>query len=177
MSDLTMQSANTLQFGRQYGLQNGSQPWSTFGNPPGSQDLASRLTALREAQSPASNAATAASPRLVKAAHEFEASMMKELLAPMQPGKDPLSSEDESDPSNAALSEFASEALGKAISERGGLGIAKSILHQLAASTRFSSTVPTMDEMPQEIRAVASATRRMPEVLKIDRQTAMRIAR
>jgi Rod binding domain-containing protein len=75
---------------------------------------------------------TTASPRLVKAAHEFEASMMKELLAPMQPGKGLMGEDEDDSNSNAALTEFASEALGKAISEQGGLGIARSILHKLA---------------------------------------------
>jgi Rod binding domain-containing protein len=132
MSDITMQSANALQLGRQPGLQLGTQT------------LTDRLTALRVAQSQAaSNSASATSPRLIKAAHEFEASMMKELLAPMQPGKDILTAEDENDNSNAALTEFASEALGKAISERGGLGIAKSILHQLSASNHAKNPTVT----------------------------------
>jgi Rod binding domain-containing protein len=132
MSDLTMQSANALQIGKQSGIQIGTQP--------GGRNLA----ALRTAQTQStSNTAPVPPPRLVKAAHEFEASMMKELLAPMQSGKDVLGGDDDSDNSNSALTEFASEALGKAISERGGLGIATSILRQLSASNHSKSAPVT----------------------------------
>ena len=81
------------------------------------------------------NAVTVPQPRLVRAAHEFEAAMMKELMAPLESGKDALGGEDEESGSSSALGSFAGEALGKAISEHGGFGIAKSILHQLTASS------------------------------------------
>lgn len=80
-------------------------------------------------------------PRLVKAAHEFEAAMMKELMAPLEPGHDPLGGEAE-DGSSSALGSFAGEALGKAISEHGGFGIAKSIIHQLTGNHSGNSPVP-----------------------------------
>jgi Rod binding domain-containing protein len=74
---------------------------------------------------------------LVSAAHEFEAQMMKELLKPMT-GKDALTGEDEvgggDAGSNGALGEFASEALGQALSQRGGFGIANSIVRDLSHS-------------------------------------------
>jgi Rod binding domain-containing protein len=76
-------------------------------------------------------------PRLVHAAHEFEAQMMKELLKPMT-GKDGLAGEDEDTASdagsNGALGDFASQALGQALSQQGGFGIAKSILRDLSHS-------------------------------------------
>lgn len=74
-------------------------------------------------------------PRLVRAAHEFEAQMMKELLKPMT-GGDGLTGEDDDAGSGAggALGGFASEALGRALSERGGLGIANSILRDISHS-------------------------------------------
>jgi Rod binding domain-containing protein len=76
-------------------------------------------------------------PRLAKAAHEFEAQMMKELLKPMT-GKDALTGEDAADGGDAnsegALGEFASEALGQALSMHGGFGIANSIIHDLSHS-------------------------------------------
>lgn len=83
-------------------------------------------------------AAGAPSPRLVRAAHEFEGQMMKELLEPMT-GSDPLTgAEDNNSDSGAgssgALGEFASEALGKALSERGGFGIADRIVRELSHS-------------------------------------------
>ncbi|HEV2486420.1 MAG TPA: hypothetical protein VGT08_12880 [Terracidiphilus sp.] len=80
---------------------------------------------------------SAAQPRLVRAAHEFEAQMMKELLKPMT-GKDGLTGEDEDTAGNAGsngtLEEFASQALGQALSQQGGFGIAKSILQDLSHS-------------------------------------------
>jgi Rod binding domain-containing protein len=72
-------------------------------------------------------------PRLVKAAHEFEAQMMKELLKPMTGGNG-LTGEDDEDAEGAggALGEFASESLGRALSDKGGLGIAASIVNSLS---------------------------------------------
>jgi Rod binding domain-containing protein len=91
-------------------------------------------------------ASSAPSPKLVKAAHEFEAQMMKELLAPMT-GSDPLFGDEDDDGgdsgpalgsgsgSGGALADFASEALGQALSERGGFGIANKIIRQLAPAS------------------------------------------
>ena len=75
------------------------------------------------------------SPRLVKAAQEFEAQMMKELLEPMT-GQDDFAVESSNASGDGeavgALGEFASEALGKAISSRGGFGIADRVVHELS---------------------------------------------
>jgi Rod binding domain-containing protein len=74
-------------------------------------------------------------PRLERSAHEFEASLMAELLKPLQEG-DALTGEDsgEGGGSGGALAGFASQSLARAISERGGFGIAGRILHQLEFS-------------------------------------------
>ena len=81
---------------------------------------------------PASGAATP-QPRLVHAAHEFEAQMMKELLKPLNQSDGLTGSGEDSDAegSGGALGEFASEALGRALSEGGGFGIASRIVKQL----------------------------------------------
>ncbi len=73
-------------------------------------------------------------PRLVRAAHEFEAQMMKEMLKPLTSSGSLNSDEDEAEASGSsgALGEFASETLGRALSEAGGLGIANSILKDLS---------------------------------------------
>ncbi len=75
------------------------------------------------------------SPRLVRAAQEFEAQMMKELLKPMT-GQDALTGEETEAGGDAgatgALGEFASEALGQAISRHGGFGIADRIVQDLS---------------------------------------------
>lgn len=88
-------------------------------------------------QQQAGQAGAATSPRLVKAAHEFEAQMMKELLKPMT-GQDSLTGEDEDSGGDAgatvALGEFASEALGQALSQAGGFGVADRIVRELSNS-------------------------------------------
>jgi flagellar protein FlgJ len=73
-------------------------------------------------------------PRLKPAAHEFEASLMKELLEPLQhdPLFDDRTDSESSDGSGNALVSFGSEALAKAISDRGGFGIANKILAHFA---------------------------------------------
>jgi len=88
-------------------------------------------------------------PRLKPAAHEFEACLMKEFLAPLQ--EDTLAGDDgdgaggaegdSSAGSNGALMSFGSEALAKAISERGGFGIATKIVeHYKGAAPRQAKT-------------------------------------
>ena len=94
-------------------------------------------------------------PKLKSAAHEFEASLMQEFLKPLQ--HDPLFAPDKSDGSgdadsdsdddqgsSGALMSFGSEAMAKAISERGGFGIANKILDhfrtQAEAATPASSS-------------------------------------
>jgi Rod binding domain-containing protein len=82
------------------------------------------------------------SPRLLRAAQEFEAQMMKELLKPMT-GQNALTGEETETGGDAgaggALGEFASEALGQAISRHGGFGIADRIVHDLSRSGHLSA--------------------------------------
>jgi Rod binding domain-containing protein len=74
-------------------------------------------------------------PRLVRAAHEFEAQMMQELMKPMTHGSSLTGEDDDSaSGSGGALGEFATEALGRGLSERGGFGIARSVLEDLSHS-------------------------------------------
>jgi flagellar protein FlgJ len=76
-----------------------------------------------------------ADPRLKPAAHAFEACLMKEFLEPLQ--KDALFDDakdgDTGEGSGNALMSFGSEALARAISDRGGFGIATKIIGQLGA--------------------------------------------
>ena len=95
-------------------------------------------------------AASADDPRLKSAAHEFEASLMQELLKPLQEDSlfkpdgsgdsDPLgeldSGSEEDQGSSGALMSFGSEALAEAISERGGFGIATKILDHFATQAK-----------------------------------------
>jgi Rod binding domain-containing protein len=88
---------------------------------------------------------TTPQPRLVRAAHEFEAQMMSELMKPMTRGSSLTGEDDDSDSgaeSSGALGEFASEALGKALSEHGGFGIGSSIIKELSHSGNQNGIVP-----------------------------------
>jgi len=82
----------------------------------------------------ASGASAGPQPRLVRAAHEFEAQMMKELMKPLHGGSGLTGTDDTDEDSGAggALGEFASEALGKALSAGGGFGIAHQIIKALS---------------------------------------------
>jgi peptidoglycan hydrolase FlgJ len=73
-----------------------------------------------------------ADPRLKPAAHEFEACLMKEFLEPLQhhPLFDEQEDQSSDEGSGNALMSFGSEALARAISERGGFGIAAKIIGQ-----------------------------------------------
>ena len=82
-------------------------------------------------------------PRLVKAAHEFEAQMMKELMKPLSDGASLTGADadgDDAEGSGGALGEFAQEALGRALSEHGGFGIATSIVKQLSHAGNQNGT-------------------------------------
>jgi flagellar protein FlgJ len=75
------------------------------------------------------------SPRLQNASHQFEASMLQELLKPME--KDSFMSDkdgddDDSADSNSSLREYGTEVMARALSERGGLGISKMVMARLA---------------------------------------------
>jgi Rod binding domain-containing protein len=108
----------------------------------------SPIHALTSTQSNLDAGASSAvpSPRLVRAAHEFEAAMMKELMAPLEQGHELPDGEQDDAGSSSALSSFAGEALGKSISEHGGFGIATSILRQLSHGSNHSGkpTVPVV---------------------------------
>jgi len=83
----------------------------------------------------------APSPRLVHAAHEFEAQMMKEMLKPMTESNGLNGEDDDSAAgSGGALEEFATEALGRGLSEGGGFGIATSIVRQLTPASNKQVT-------------------------------------
>jgi peptidoglycan hydrolase FlgJ len=95
-------------------------------------------------------ATAAANPRLISAAHEFEASLMQEFLKPLQHDSlfsgsassqdqdDSIASassdDDEGSGSDGALMSFAAQAMAKGISERGGFGIATKILDHFRTS-------------------------------------------
>jgi len=98
-------------------------------------------------------------PRLERCAREFEASLMAELLKPLQTG-DGLTGEDSDSGSGAgsggALSGFASESLARAISERGGFGIADRILNQLDPSSSSGTAKVHKEGFRNELKLFGS---------------------
>jgi Rod binding domain-containing protein len=97
--------------------------------------MLSVAAAMAVTGSGAASAQATPQPRLVRAAHEFEAQMMEELLKPLT-GTSGLDGEedDSATGSGGALGQFASEALGRGLSEQGGFGIANSIVRELTPS-------------------------------------------
>jgi Rod binding domain-containing protein len=84
--------------------------------------------------------ASTPSPRLVRAAHEFEAQMMNELMKPLTQCNSLTGEDGDSvSGSSGALGSFATEALGRGLSEQGGFGIARSVLADLSHSGHQSS--------------------------------------
>ena len=71
-------------------------------------------------------------PRLQRAAHEFEAQLMKELLRPLTESGSLTGDSDGGE--TGTLGEFASESLAGALSAGGGLGIANRIVGELSHS-------------------------------------------
>lgn len=101
------------------------------------------------AATPTAGADTTPQPRLVRAAHEFEAQLMKELLKPLSAASGLTGSDDDSN-STGALGEFAGEALGRAISEHGGFGIADGILHRLSHSGNKPAPMPVTGKLHRD---------------------------
>jgi Rod binding domain-containing protein len=94
------------------------------------------------------SSSTTLQPRLVKAAHEFEAQMMQEMLKPLTSGNGLNGEENEtSSGSGGALGAFASESLGRGLSEHGGFGIATHILQQLTPKGNTSVTAQVTGEL------------------------------
>lgn len=71
--------------------------------------------------------------RMVTAAHEFEAQMMKELIEPLSNSATMMGGDDDSETgSTVALSDYAGQVLGQALSQQGGFGIANKIIGSLS---------------------------------------------
>jgi flagellar protein FlgJ len=78
--------------------------------------------------------------KLIDAAQQFEASMLQELLKPMQNGQDNWGGEDSSeDNSFDTIKSFGTEAVAKAISKGGGFGIAKQVISQISLEHQRNS--------------------------------------
>ena len=74
-------------------------------------------------------ASTATSPKLVKAAHEFEAMLLQSWLEKMN--KSFAGESGSLDPAHDTVSSLGTQAVAQALAARGGIGIANMILRQL----------------------------------------------
>jgi len=94
--------------------------------------------------------------RLVKAANEFEAQMLKELLKPLQAlgsadgggeadGEDGALGGGPLTGSTSSLEDFATEALGEALARQGGFGIASGVVKQLGRRQDMSRSAPVTE--------------------------------
>ena len=82
--------------------------------------------------------------KLVDAAQQFEASMLQELLKPMQHGRDSWGGEEKSDDSGSdTISSLGTEAIAKAISKGGGFGIARQIVSKVSVEHQQNSEKKT----------------------------------
>jgi flagellar protein FlgJ len=78
--------------------------------------------------------------KLVDAAQQFEATMLQELLKPMQHGQDSWGGYEKSDDSASdTISSFGTESVAKAISKGGGFGIAKQIVSKVTLERQRNS--------------------------------------
>ena len=85
----------------------------------------------------ADNPAAAASPKLVKAARDFEALLLESWFEKMNQSF--VGESASLDPGHDTLSSLGSQAIATALAARGGIGIANTILHQLQRRSQTAS--------------------------------------
>jgi peptidoglycan hydrolase FlgJ len=77
--------------------------------------------------------------KLVDAAQQFESMLMQEMLKPLRSGEDSWDDDKKEDSASDTISSFGTEAVAKAISKDGGLGIAKQVIRQVTQEHEKSS--------------------------------------
>ncbi len=96
-----------------------------------SSDISSQPEAALEVQKQA---------KLVDSAQQFEATMLQELLKPMQHGQDSWGGDEKSDDTTFdTMSSFGTETMAKAISKGGGFGIARKVVSQITSEHQQKS--------------------------------------
>jgi peptidoglycan hydrolase FlgJ len=81
---------------------------------------------------PSSDVSKQKQAKLVDAAQQFEATLLQELLKPIQHGQSSWGDEEKNDdPASDTMSSFGTECIAKAISKGGGLGIARSVVKEV----------------------------------------------
>jgi flagellar protein FlgJ len=78
--------------------------------------------------------------KLADAAQQFESMMLQEMLKPMRSGQGSWGDEEKSDDSASdTISSFGTEAMAKAISKGGGLGIARQVMQKITLEHQKSA--------------------------------------
>jgi flagellar protein FlgJ len=85
------------------------------------------------ASSSFSDANARAQSKLADAAQQFEAMLLQEMLKPLRSQESGWSGEDSADSASDTINSFGTEAVAKAISKSGGLGIARQVIRQVSA--------------------------------------------
>ncbi|HUZ05283.1 MAG TPA: hypothetical protein VMU62_07990 [Acidobacteriaceae bacterium] len=129
----------------------------------------SGLASLAATQSQTNTAAAKPSPRLQKAAEEFEANFLQELLKPMS--QDPLFATNDGsggltgddggnggDGSLGTIDSMGTQAMADALAKAGGFGIAKHILAQLAPAEAANAAKNTADKSSLGVQCGDCAT-------------------
>jgi flagellar protein FlgJ len=95
---------------------------------------------------PVSDASRQKQAKLVDAAQQFEATMLQELLKPMQHGQSSWGDEEKNDDSASnTMSSLGTESIAKAISKGGGFGIARSLVKQVTQEDQRQSEMRTSE--------------------------------
>jgi Rod binding domain-containing protein len=98
-------------------------------------------------QNAAGDPAAGAPPKLVKAAHEFEAILLESWLEKMN--KSFVGETASLDPAHDTVSSLGSQAIAQALAARGGIGIANMILRQLGNGKKPQPAEPVGENTGQ----------------------------
>jgi len=113
-----------------------------------------QFPAIPNRQAPAVDRGFAASPKLVKSAREFEAILLQDWLEKMNQSVAGL--EENQDAAHDTLSVLGTQAIARALADRGGIGIARMILRQL--TSRQSPDVDSEQKRTELKPPVGSST-------------------
>ncbi|MGD0445216.1 MAG: hypothetical protein ABSA39_14875 [Edaphobacter sp.] len=81
--------------------------------------------------------------KLIDASEQFEATMLQELMKPMQHGQNSWGDEKSDDSASDTIGSFGTEMLAKAISKGGGFGLAKLIVSKVTLEHQKDSEKKT----------------------------------
>jgi flagellar protein FlgJ len=101
------------------------------------------LAAARTAGVQGGSLDTQKQAKLVDGAHQFEAMLLNEMLKPLKFGEaesSDLSADETQGGASDTIRGYATEAIGKAIANKGGFGLAKQIISQVTAEHERETT-------------------------------------